>query len=143
MDQRVSMIMTGAQDVARLRLFYEQGLGWTTWGPSSAMSVMYKVGHSVLVFLNDAYLAAERGQPVTSGGKTSLAIFVASKAEVDQGFDRALAAGATSASGVRDRDGGLYSGYFADPEANSWELVWSPHMPLDAEGALTLPSQAG
>jgi hypothetical protein len=35
----------------------------------------------------------------------------------------------------------LYTGYFADPESNSWEVVWSPHMPLDADGALTFPAQ--
>jgi len=141
MDQRVSMIMTGAQDVGKLRAFYEGGLGWTAWGPASDMSVMYKVGHSVIVFLNGGYLAAERGEALTQGSKTSLAVFVESKEKVEEIFRRALAAGATQTSGVRDRDGGLYTGYFADPEGNSWEVVWSPHMPLDAEGALTLPEQ--
>jgi predicted lactoylglutathione lyase len=143
MDQRVSMIMTGAQDIAKLRAFYEAGLGWTTWGPASDMSVMYKVGHSVIVFLNGGYLAQERGEPLSQGSKTSLAVFVEPKEQVDEIYRRALAAGATQTSGVRDRDGGLYTGYFADPEGNSWEVVWSPHMPLDAEGALTLPGQTG
>jgi len=133
------MIMTGAQDIAKLRAFYEEGLGWTPWGPASAVSVMYRVGHSVLVFLNGAYLAKERGAPLSQGDKTSLAVFVESKAKVDEIFKRAMAAGAQETSGLRDRDGGLYSGYFADPEGNSWEVVWSPHMPLDAQGALTLP----
>ena len=141
MDQRVSMIMTGAQDVPKLRAFYEGGLGWTNWGPASDMSVMYKVGHSVLVLLNGAYLAHERGEPISQGSKTSLALFVESKAKVDDLYHRALTAGATETSGLRDRDGGLYSGYFADPEGNSWEIVWSPHMPLDPDGALTLPGQ--
>jgi predicted lactoylglutathione lyase len=139
MDQRVSMIMIGAQDIAALRAFYEGGLGWTTWGPTSDMSVMYKVGHSVIVFLNGGYLASERGEPLTEGSKTSLAVFVESKEEVDAIYKQALAASAKATSGVRGRDGGLYSGYFADPEGNSWEVVWSPHMPLDAQGALTLP----
>lgn len=139
MDQRVSMIMTGAQDIPKLRAFYEQGLGWKTWGPASDMSAMYKVGHSVLVFLNGGYLAQERGEALSNGSKTSLAVFVESKEKVDEIYKRALAAGAKQTSGVRDRDGGLYTGYFADPEGNSWEVVWSPSMPLDADGALTLP----
>jgi predicted lactoylglutathione lyase len=141
MDQRVSMIMTGAHDIAKLRAFYERGLGWTPWGPASAGSVMYKVGHSVLVFLNGAYLAKERGESLVDGSKTSLAVFVESKAKVDEIYTRALAAGAKQTSGVRDRDGGLYTGYFADLEGNSWEVVWSPNMPLDSQGALTLPGQ--
>jgi predicted lactoylglutathione lyase len=132
------MIITGARDIAKLRAFYETGLGWTPWGSGSDMSVMYKVGHSVLVFLNGGYLAQERGEALTDGSKTSLAVFVESKAEVDEMFTRALDAGASQTSGVRDRDGGLYTGYFTDPEGNSWEVVWSPHMPLDASGALIL-----
>ena len=142
MDQRVSMIMTGAQDIAKLRAFYEQGLGWKPWGPPGGGAAMYKVGHSVIVFLPGAYLAAERGETLgEGGGKTSLAVFVESKARVDEIYQRALAAGAKQTSSVRGRDGGLYTGYFADPEGNSWEVVWSPHMPLDAEGALKLPGQ--
>jgi uncharacterized protein len=141
MDQRVSMILTGAQDIPKLRAFYEQGLGWKTWGPASAMAVSYKVGHSVLVFLSAGYLAQERGEPLTTGSKTSLAVFVESKEKVEEIYRRALAAGATQTSGVKNRDGGLYTGYFADPEGNSWEVVWSPHLPLDADGALTLPGQ--
>ncbi len=143
MDQRVSMIMTGAQDVPRLRAFYEGGLGWTNWGPASDTSVMYRVGHSVIVFLNAAYFAHERGEVLSQGSKTSLAVFVNDKTKVDELFQSAIAAGAAATSAVRDRDGGLYSGYFADPEGNSWELVWSPHMPLGADGALTLPGQGG
>jgi uncharacterized glyoxalase superfamily protein PhnB len=105
------------------------------------MSVMYKVGHSVLVFLNGAYLAKERGEPMSVGSKTSLAMFVESKEKVDEIYRQALAAGAKETSGLKPRDGGLYTGYFADPEGNSWEVVWSPHMPLDVTGALTLPGQ--
>jgi predicted lactoylglutathione lyase len=141
MDQRVSMIMTGALDIAKLRAFYEEGLGWKPWGPASPGAAMYKVGHSVIVFLPGGYLAKERGEDLSAGNKTSLAVFVESKAKVDELFKAAVAAGARETSGVRDRDGGLYTGYFADPEGNSWEIVWSPHMPLDGDGALTLPGQ--
>ncbi|MET0378897.1 MAG: VOC family protein [Spongiibacteraceae bacterium] len=131
--------MVGAADVAGLRKFYEEGLGWATWGPPpSPASVMYKVGHSVLVFLPASYLAAESGIPAERTPKSLWAIFVSSKTEVDSVFARAVEAGAKVTSPIRDRDGGLYSGYFADPEGNGWEVVWSPHMPLDAEGALTL-----
>ena len=99
--------------------------------------------HSVLVFLNGDYLAQERGEALSQGSRTSLAVFVESKEKVDELYQNALKTGATGTSGLRDRDGGLYTGYFADPEGNSWEVVWSPHMPLDAQGALTPPGQAG
>jgi uncharacterized protein len=139
MHQRVSMIMNAAVDLATLRAFYETGLGWTPCGPDSALSVMYKVGHSLLVFLNADYLGKERGEAIGLNSRTSLAVFVESKNAVTEAFNRAIAAGAKQTSGLRDRDGGIYSGYFADPEGNSWEIVWSPHMPFDDEGNIALP----
>jgi predicted lactoylglutathione lyase len=132
------MIMVGARDIQKLRDFYERGLGWQPWGPVSG-SAMYKVGQSILVFLNGDYLARERGDAVTEGSKSSLAVFVESKNQVDELFQRAIAAGGIATSAIRDRDGGLYTGYFADPEGNSWEIVWSPHMPLGSDGGLTYP----
>jgi len=138
MDPRVNMVMVSARDLAALRAFYEDGLGWSTWGPESPASIMYKVGTAVLVFLNADYLAAESGIEAVATPKSVWAIFVESKAEVESVFESAVSAGARITSPIRDRDGGLYSGYFTDPEGNGWEVVWSPHMPLDEDGALTL-----
>jgi predicted lactoylglutathione lyase len=138
MPQRVSMIMVGACDIPRLRRFYEQGLGWTPWRSGGKGSIMYKVGYSVLVFLDASYLAKERGRDLTTGSKSSLAIFVGSRTDVDEMLTKAVAAGASITSPARQRDGGLYSGYFADPEDNSWEFVWAPAMPLAENGELVL-----
>lgn len=142
MDPRINMIMVSARDIAALRAFYEDGLGWTPWMPATAGSAAYKVGTAVLIFVNADYLASESGVPATGTSKAHMAVFVATREEVDAAFDRALKAGARVTSAVRDRDQGLYSGYFADPEDNGWEVVWSPHMPLAADGSLTLPGAA-
>lgn len=138
-DTRLNMVMVAATDIAALRRFYEDGLGWSVWGPTSPMSVMYKLGTAVLVFLNQGYLASESGIAISASPRSIWAIFVASKGLVDAGMATAVAAGATITSPVRDRDGGLYSGYFTDPEGNGWELVFSPHMPIAADGSLSLP----
>ncbi len=138
MEPRINMVMVGAKDIDGLRRFYEDGLGWTMWMPPSAGSVAYKVGTSVLIFVDAAYLAQESGIPAVETPKSLFAIFVASKDEVHAAFDKATGAGARITSPIRDRDLGLYSGYFSDPEGNSWEVVWSPHMPLGPDGALTL-----
>jgi uncharacterized protein len=126
MKQRVNMIMIGAANIATLSRFYEDGLGWTAWRKGGSGSTMYKVGDSVLVFIDRSYLAAERGEPVTSGSKQSLAVFVESRGEVDVAMAKALDAGATLTSAARPRDGDMYSGYFNDPEGNSWEVVCAP-----------------
>ena len=132
MDQRVNMIMIPVNDAAALRTFYQEGLGWTPWGGGG-----FKVGTSVLVFVNAGYLAKESGLPAGTASKAMMAVFVASKAEVDRQMSRVVKAGGTITSPVRDRDGGLYTGYFTDPEGNAWEIVYSPTMPLDAQGGLT------
>ena len=126
MKQRVSMIMIGATDIAALSRFYEHGLGWTLWRKGGSGSTMYKLGDSLLVFLDRSYLAAERGEPLAAGSKQSLAVFVESRAEVDLTMAKALDAGATVTSAARPRDGDMYSGYFNDPEGNSWEVVFAP-----------------
>jgi predicted lactoylglutathione lyase len=138
--QQVSMIMIGATDVQALRRFYEQGLGWTPWrsGGSGSGSIMYKVGYSVLVFLKADYLSKERGEGLSAGSKASLAIFVESEAAVNEDIAKAVAVGAMVTSAARQRDGGIYSGYFADPEGNSWEIAWSSNMPMSASGELVL-----
>jgi len=138
MDARRNMVMVPATGIAALRAFYEEGLGWSNWGPASGMSVMYKLGTTILVFLNRAYLASESGISVADTPRSVWAVFVDGKGDVDSQMARAVAAGATITSPVRDRDAGLYSGCFTDPEGNGWELVWSPHMGVAADGALTL-----
>lgn len=139
MDARINMIMVSAKDVPALRRFYEDGLGWTPWMPPTPLSIMYQVGTSILVFLDADYLARESGIPAVSTPKGLWAIFTRTKDEVGALFDRAIAAGATVTSPIRDRDGGLWSGYFTDPEGNGWEVVWSPYMTPTDDGGLTRP----
>lgn len=138
MDQALHMHMVPAADVAALRTFYVDGLGWSTWGPEMPGSFMLRAGTAVIVFLNRDYLAAESGIDVSATPRAINAVFVADKADVDTQIAGALAAGATLTSPIRDRDGGLYSGYFTDPEGNGWEIVWSPVMRPGADGGLTL-----
>lgn len=138
MDQRINMIMVFARDIARLRDFYEHGLRWTNWMPADSNQAMYKVGSSVLTFLPENYLAAESGVPTTSRPKSFWAFFCQTKVEVAQTYARALEAGGTLTSELRERDYDVFSGYFADPEGNGWEVCWSPHMEPGADGTLIL-----
>ena len=137
MDQALHMHMVPAADVAVLRKFYTDGLGWKTWGPEMPASFMLRAGTAVIVFLNRDYLAKESGIDVSATPRAINAVFVENKADVDSQFAGAVAAGATITSAVLDRDGGLYSGYFTDPEGNGWEIVWSPVMRPGADCGLT------
>lgn len=138
MDQALHMLMVPADDMATLRTFYLDGLGWQPWGPDSPGSLMLRAETAVIVFVPRDYLAAESGIDLSATPRAVNAIFVETKADVDAQFAEAIAAGATVTSPIRDRDGGLYSGYFADPEGNGWEIVWSPVMRPGADGGLVL-----
>lgn len=138
MDQALHMHMVPSSDVAALRTFYIDGLRWKIWGPEMPGSLMLRAGTTVIVFLNRDYLAKESGINVSATPRAINAVFVENKADVDSQFADAVAAGAQITSPIRDRDGGLYSGYFTDPEGNAWEIVWSPVMCPGVDGGLTL-----
>jgi uncharacterized glyoxalase superfamily protein PhnB len=82
-------------------------------------------------------LAEDVGVPSEGHGFSgvTLAHNVATKAEVDQVFAQAVAAGATPRKQPQDAFWGGYSGYFADPDGYLWEVAWNPHFwagPADA-----------
>lgn len=138
MEQALHMHMVPATDIAALRAFYVDGLGWSTWGPPLPGSLMLRAGTATIVFLNRDYLASESGIDVAATPRAINAVFVVDKSAVDAQMARAVTAGALITSPVRVRDGGLYSGYFSDPEGNGWEIVWSPVMRPGADGGLEL-----
>ena len=138
MDQALHMVMVPATDMAALRKFYIDGLGWQSWGADVPGSFMLRAGTAVIVFVPRDYLAAESGIDLSATARAINAIFVETRVDVEAQFAEAVAAGATVTSPIRDRDGGLYSGYFTDPEGNGWEIVWSPVMRPGPDGGLTL-----
>jgi predicted lactoylglutathione lyase len=136
------MVMLGVEDLARCRRFYETGLGWTPWGTrQSRTSAKYLNGGVVLAMIDRRYLAWESGMPVGSGSVgIVMVINVSSSTDVDAAAQAVLRAGGTISSAARLRDGGLYSCYFTDPDDNPWEVVWNPHMLMDANGVLQAPA---
>jgi predicted lactoylglutathione lyase len=68
-----------------------------------------------------------------------LVINTAERNNVDAIANQVTAAGGRITSPARNRDGGLYSFYFLDPDRNPWEVVWNPNMSMDENGVLELP----
>jgi catechol 2,3-dioxygenase-like lactoylglutathione lyase family enzyme len=138
---RLSVVTIGARDVAALRAFYER-LGWTTnTDPGDFAS--FPLGGAVLCLFELPKLAEEAGgadppTPVPFKGIT-LSINVDERAHVDTALAAAREAGATILAEPVDRDWGGASAYFADPEANTWEIAWLPNARFDERGALIWP----
>jgi predicted lactoylglutathione lyase len=140
-EQRISLITLGVDDLDRSRTFYER-LGWTASGYSVAGVVaFFQCGGLVLALWGRAELAADAGVADDSRGfdGISLALNVATRDEVDSVLREAEAAGARMLDAARDTDWSGYIGHFADPDGHIWEIAWNPHFTIGPDGSVTLP----
>ena len=139
---RVSLVTLGVADVERAAAFYE-GLGWTRSPASVAGDVAFFGTNGAIVALwGAADLAADAGLPAAAPPAfrgVALAMNVEDEAEVDRVLGAAAAAGATITKPATRADWGGYSGYFADPDGNAWEVAFNPGWPLDENGTPRLP----
>ncbi|MEU1744740.1 VOC family protein [Micromonospora arida] len=139
MEQRISLITLGVNDVARAKAFYEQ-LGWQ--GQEVEETVFIQAGGLALVLWGRDKLAADAGidDAGSAGfGGMTLAQNVRSRAEVDEVVAAATKAGATVTKPAEETFYGGYAGYFADPDGHLWEIAWNPGFTLAEDGTLTVP----
>ncbi|MEZ5841740.1 MAG: hypothetical protein R3D02_15375 [Hyphomicrobiales bacterium] len=90
MEQRLSMITLGVEDLGAARRFFEDGLGWRPAGFDSDAVVFYDTGGTALALFGRRDLAADAGIP--DDGKGFSGVTIAwngrSTAEVDAAFER-------------------------------------------------------
>ncbi len=142
-EQRLSVITLGVSDRAAMTAFCEDVLGLRNVGPT-AMAV-FDLGGFVLGLWEHGKLAEDAGMipgepapPGTFRG-VALAYNARSRQEVDNIFARLEMAAVTITKVPHEAFWGGYSGYFADPEGNAWEVVHNPHWSLDDAGRVVLP----
>jgi uncharacterized protein len=140
MDQRVSLITLGVEDIGRARDFYE-ALGWR--GQQLEDTVFFQAGGQAVVLWSRAALAQDAGvsdgRDASGFGGIALAHNVRSRAEVDQTLDVARRSGAEITRAAAETFYGGYAGYFSDPDGHLWEVAYNPGFTLTDEGALVLP----
>ncbi len=138
MDQRVSLITLGVDDVAAARRFYE-ALGWDC--KEVEETVFVQAGGLAVVIWSRAKLAADAGIEDPGGGFGGIALAqnVRSAGEVDAVLAAAAAAGATITKPAAETFYGGYAGYFADPDGHLWEIAHNPGFTLTEDGSLVLP----
>jgi catechol 2,3-dioxygenase-like lactoylglutathione lyase family enzyme len=136
----LTVVTLGARDMSTLRAFY-RALGWRENDGSDDGYTSFTLGGVRLALYPIALLAAEAaaGERVVQGAwnGVTLALNVADRTDVDNAFAAALDAGARSVGPPTEREWGGYSGYFADPEGNRWEIAWAPGFIDFDEGAAT------
>jgi predicted lactoylglutathione lyase len=136
MEQRVSLITLGVDDLARAKAFYE-ALGWR--GQEVQETVFFQAGGMAVVLWGREKLADDNGVPIDAVRAMMLAHNVRSREEVDAIVSAAEAAGATVTSPPSETFYGGYAGSFADPEGHVWEVAHNPGFTLHEDGSLQLP----
>lgn len=137
MQQRVSVITLGVEDVDRSRAFYE-ALGWSGESPNGEI-VFFQAGGMVVGLWGRHELAEDSGVEDSGGwGGITLAHNVGSPDEVDALMGDAVAAGATVARPAAKAFWGGYSGVFADLDGHRWEVAHNPFWPLADDGSVRM-----
>jgi uncharacterized protein len=138
-EQRLSLVTLGVDDLDRAREFYE-GLGWR--GQEVEETVFFQAGSIGVVLWGRDELARDAGvdDPGAHGfGGFALAHNVRSSAEVDSVIATAAEAGATITRPPAETFYGGYAGCFTDPDGHVWEIAFNPGFPLGPDGAITIP----
>ena len=138
MEQRISIVTLGVDDLARARAFYER-LGWQ--GQEVEETVFFQAGPMALVLWGRDKLAADSGVPDDGSGfdRVTLAQNVRSAAEVDAVVAAAAEAGASVTRQPATTFYGGYAGVFLDPDGHAWEIAFNPGFTITDDGALVLP----
>ena len=134
MKPRITVITLGVDDLEASLRFYRDGLGFPTDG---IMGQEFEYGAVVFVQLQPglrlalwprASIAHDSGLAASPRSPTNMTLGhnVGSKAEVDAVMATAVAAGAVIVKPAHDTFWGGYAGYFQDPDAHLWEVVWNP-----------------
>ena len=136
---RISIITLGVADLERSTAFYES-LGWTKSPASMPAITFFEMQGSVFGLYEWSALADDAKVPAQSSGfrGVTLAMNLASVAEVDEVFAEMVAAGATPKVEPHTAFWGGHSSYVADPDGHLWEVAHNPYATIDADGRLVM-----
>jgi catechol 2,3-dioxygenase-like lactoylglutathione lyase family enzyme len=138
MEQRVSLITLGVEDLRRSIAFYK-ALGWEPGAMLDGEVAFFQVGGMVLGLWGRAELAEDSTVTDSGGwGGITLAHNVRTPEVVDQVIEEARAAGARIGREPAATPWGGYSGVFIDPDGHPWEVAHNPGWPIDEKGNVSL-----
>ena len=140
MDQRISIVTLGTDDLPRAVAFWE-AMGWPRRARAFDSIAMFQCGGIALAIYPFDKLAKDCGMTDRGPGFGGFTIAhnMGSKAEVDALLATAVAHGATLQKAAHEAFWGGYSGYFCDLDGHPWEVAYNPFVPMGPDGALILP----
>jgi catechol 2,3-dioxygenase-like lactoylglutathione lyase family enzyme len=136
-EQRLSLVTLGVEDLERAERFYTE-LGWER-GNADADVAFFQCGGLVVALWDRGSLADDSAVEDSGGwGGVTLALNVRSPDEVDQVLDQAAAAGAVIGRPGAETSWGGYSGVFLDPDGHPWEVAHNPFWTVTDDGRTLL-----
>lgn len=129
MEQRISLVTLGVNDLARARTFYE-ALGWGGAQQPDDEVCFFQAGGMVF-----GLWAALDGHGAPG---IELAYNVRTAAEVAEVLAEAQHVGATIVRAAEEAEWGGTSGAFADPDGYVWEVAHNPGWRLGEDGSVHL-----
>ncbi len=141
-QSRLSIITLGVRDRAATTAFYRDVIGMKLFNEKGM--TMFDMGGFVLGLWEADKLAKDAGQtprPAEGFRNVALAYNARSIEEVDDIFARLEAAEVAITKPPHKAFWGGYSGYFADPEGNAWEVAFNPFWTFDEAGRVVLPTK--
>ncbi|GAB1856890.1 VOC family protein [Flavobacteriaceae bacterium MHTCC 0001] len=136
MEQRLTIIGLGVNDLEKATKFYEEKFGWKK-AASSSDSITFLQLNGILLSLYPSDKLAEDATISAEGSgfkKFTLAYNTRSKEEVDVLFADLESKGVKIVKKPEEVFWGGYSGYVADLDYNLWEIAFNPFLPLDDKG---------
>ena len=125
MEQRISLITFGVDDLAREKAFYE-ALGWSVAQQPDDEVCFFQAGGVIFG------LWSALGGHGAAG--VEIAHNVRTPEEVTRVLDAAVAAGGTIQRPATKMEWGGTSGAFADPEGYVWEVAHNPGWTITDDG---------
>lgn len=136
MEQRLTIITLGVEDLTTSNAFYENTFGWKKLSSSNEGVSFFQL-NGILLSLYPKEKLAEDAQ-VSHEGKGfkafSIAYCTKTKEEVNELINTLKAKGVKVVKAPEEAFWGGYSGYIADPDDNLWEIAYNPYLPLDEKG---------
>ena len=136
MEQRISFITIGVNDLDKVKEFYIEKFGWTPMHDADGI-VFFKHNGFIFSLYPNHELAEDATVPFKeqSGSKGfALAQLLRSEAEVDALVADLASKGVKVVKQPQKVFWGGYSSYVEDIEGNLWEIAYNPFMPLDEAG---------
>lgn len=136
MEQRLTIITLGVNDLATACDFYENKFGWKRHGNSMGDIVFFQLNGIQLAIFPRKELAKDATVPVKGEGFKGFTIAhnVRSEKEVDELINTLRNKGVKVVKEPQKAEWGGYSSYIADTENNLWEIAFNPYLKLDAKG---------